>query len=89
MQDFYEHSAAYELHSALLSAFPTYSMSKWGSKVVEIFPEKSLNINFALTSEQEKQLIQTLKKNLDTFAWDYTDMRGIHPYTCIHHIYIE
>ena len=23
------------------------------------------------------------------FAWEYTDMKGIHPDTCIHHIYID
>lgn len=64
-------------------------MTEWGSKVVEIFPAKSLNINSALTPEHEKQLIQALRIFADTFAWEYTDMRGIHPNTCIHHIYVE
>ena len=52
--DFHEHSTAAELNSALLFAFPAYSMTEWGSKVVEIFLEKPLNINSALTPEQEK-----------------------------------
>lgn len=60
-----------------------------GRKVVEIFPKKNLNINSALNPEKEKQLIQTLKYFLNTFAWEYTEMRGIHRDTCIDHIYIE
>jgi hypothetical protein len=23
----------------------------------------------------------------DAFAWDYSNMKGIHPNTCLHHIY--
>lgn len=89
LQDFHEYNTVVELHSTLLSTFPTYSITEWGSKVVESFPEKPLNINSSLILEQEKQLIQALQKFLDTFSWEYTDTRGIHLDTCIHHIYIE
>jgi hypothetical protein len=34
-------------------------------------------------------LIKILQTHSDAFAWEYTDMQGIHPNTCIHHIYIE
>jgi hypothetical protein len=28
-----------------------------------------------------------LQRQFDAFAWDYADMKGIHPDTCTHHIY--
>lgn len=64
-------------------------MTEFGAKVVEIFPKKNINTNVALTLEQEKQLIHTLEEFSDRFSWEFTHMRGIHPNTCIHHIYIE
>jgi hypothetical protein len=30
-----------------------------------------------------------LQKHSDAFAWDYPDMKGIHPDLCTHHIYIK
>ena len=54
---------------------------------IEISPGKSLYINPRLDSEQQTQLIQILQKQSGAFAWEYKDMRGIHPDTCIHHIY--
>ena len=59
------------------------------SKIVEIEPGKTLNINANLTYEQEKKLIQLLRKHKEAFAWDYPDMKGIDPQLCTHHIYIE
>eukprot|EP00253_Pinus_taeda_P025855 PITA_25855 len=59
------------------------------SKIVEIKPGKTLNINADLTLEQETKLIHILTKYKDTFAWDYPDMKGIDPQLCTHHIYIE
>jgi len=38
---------------------------------------------------QKKQLREILQKNSSAFSWEYTDMRGIDPKTCIPHIYIE
>ena len=59
------------------------------SKVVEIEPGKTLNINANLTPDQETKLIQLLRKYQEAFAWDYPDMKGIDPQLCTHHIYIE
>jgi len=59
------------------------------SKVVEIEPGKTLNINANLTPDQETKLIQLLRKYQEAFAWDYLDMKGIDPQLCTHHIYIE
>eukprot|EP00253_Pinus_taeda_P026620 PITA_26620 len=59
------------------------------SKIVEIEPGKTLNINADLTPEQETKLIHILTKYKDAFAWDYPDMKGIDPQLCTHHIYIE
>lgn len=28
-----------------------------------------------------------VREQTGAFAWDYLDIRGIHPDTCIHHIY--
>jgi len=59
------------------------------SKIVEIEPGKTLNINANLTSEQETKLIHLLRKYKEAFAWDYLDMKGIDPQLCTHHIYIK
>ena len=54
---------------------------------VEISPGKSLYINASLETDQQRKLIQMIQGKSDAFAWDYSDMKGIHPYTCMHHIY--
>ena len=59
------------------------------SKIIEIEPGKTLNINANLTPEQETKLIHILTKHKNAFAWDYPDMKGIDPQLCTHHIYIE
>jgi len=59
------------------------------SKIVEIEPGKTLNINANLTPQQEMNLIHLLRKYKEEFAWDYPDMKGIDPQLCTHHIYIE
>jgi len=46
---------------------------------VEIDPGKTLNINANLTPEQEKKLIQILRKYKEAIAWDYCDMKMIDP----------
>jgi hypothetical protein len=56
---------------------------------VEISPGKFLNINSKLDQNQWEQLIHVLQEQSGAFAWDYKDMRGIHPDTCIHHIYTQ
>jgi hypothetical protein len=52
-------------------------------------PTITLNINSKLEENKKEQLIKTIQKHSGAFAWEYTDMHGIHPNTCIHHIYIE
>eukprot|EP00253_Pinus_taeda_P027676 PITA_27676 len=59
------------------------------SKIMEIEPGKTLNINANLTFDQEMKLIHVLRKYKEAFAWDYPDMKGIDPQLCTHHIYIE
>ena len=56
---------------------------------MEILPGRTLNINPHLTPTQVKNLIDMLKEHQATFAWEYQDIRSIHPDTCTHHIYIE
>ena len=48
-----------------------------------------MNINKNLERLQQEKLIKTLQQNYSAYAWEYTDMKGISPKTCIHHIYIE
>ena len=55
----------------------------------EVGPEKFLHINAGLSEYQQAQLLKVLKKQAGAFAWEYTDMKGIHPDTCIHHIYMD
>eukprot|EP00253_Pinus_taeda_P028738 PITA_28738 len=59
------------------------------SKVVEIEPGKTLNINTNLAPDQEIKLVNLLQKYKGAFVWDYLDMKGIDPQLCTHHIYIE
>ena len=66
-----------------------YSMEEFGSSTIEIFPGRTLTINKNLGKLQQEELIKTLQKHSAAFVWEYTDMKGINPKTCIHHIYIE
>ena len=54
----------------------------------EVGHEKFLHINVGLSEDQQAQLLKVLKKQAGAFAWEYTDMKGIHLDTCIHHIYM-
>eukprot|EP00253_Pinus_taeda_P025248 PITA_25248 len=66
-----------------------YSMEEFGSSTIEIFPGKTLNINKNLEKSQQEELTKILQQHSTAFAWEYIDMKGIDPKTCIHHIYIE
>ena len=55
----------------------------------EVGPDKFLQINARLSQNQQAQLLKVLKKQDGAFAWEYTDMKGIHLDTCIHHIYMD
>ena len=58
-------------------------------KEVEIKSGKKLKISSALSDEQIEMIICVLKKYKNTFSWDYSDMKGIHPYLCTQHIYTK
>jgi len=64
-------------------------MEDFCSSTIEIFPGRTLNINKNLEKLQQEELTNILQKHSAAFAWEYTDMKGIDPKTCIHHIYIE
>ncbi len=66
-----------------------YSMEEFGNSTVEIFPGRTLNINHNLEKLQREKLIKTLQQHSAAYAWEYNDMKGYSPKTCIHHIYIE
>ena len=55
----------------------------------EFSPGKFLHVNANLTKTQQEKLLKVLEKQTGAFAWEYTDMKGIHPDTCVHHIYID
>jgi len=65
------------------------SVEKFGNSLIENFPRKTLNVNENLEELQKNQLVEVLQKNSYAYAWEYTDMRGIDPKTCIHNIYIK
>jgi hypothetical protein len=46
-----------------------------------------LYINSSLETDQQQKWIQMIQAQSGAFAWDYSDMKGIHPDTCMHHIY--
>ena len=56
---------------------------------MEISLGRSLFINANLSHDQQNQLVNLIKAQSRAFAWIYTDMKGIHPDTCIHHIYTQ
>ena len=49
------------------------------TKIIEIAPGKTLEINIYLFVDQEQQLMQVFSKHNATFAWDYIEIKGIHP----------
>jgi hypothetical protein len=56
-------------------------------QAVEISLGKSLYINAILETYQQQNMVQRIQGKSDVFAWDYSDMKGIHPDTCMYHIY--
>jgi hypothetical protein len=88
-QTFQENCTIHSLESTFNDIFPVISMENTQSKIIEISPGKYLNIGTNFEPSQEEQLIALLKKYHKAFAWEYTDMQGIHPETCTHHIYTD
>ena len=55
----------------------------------EVSPRNHLHVNVGLTKTQQEKLLKVLEKQTGAFAWEYTDMKGIHPDMCVHHIYTD
>ena len=46
-------------------------------------------ISATLTEEQEMKLLKVLKENKRAIGWSISDLKGINPFICTHHIYLE
>ena len=46
-------------------------------------------ISSSLSASQENGLLDILKKNKQVIGWKITDLKGISPEVCTHHIYLE
>ena len=46
-------------------------------------------ISSLLTTAQEDNLLHLLKKNKQALGWKISDLKGINPSICTHHIYLE
>ena len=46
-------------------------------------------ISSLLTTAQEHNLLDLLKKNKQALGWKISDLKGINPSICTHHIYLE
>ena len=77
--------------STISSSVVLFIDEKVGASTIpmEISPGRSLFINANLSQDQQNQLVKLLKAQPVAFAWIYTNMKGIHPDTCIHHIYMQ
>eukprot|EP00253_Pinus_taeda_P035473 PITA_35473 len=88
-QCFQETCTVQSLRNSFTNIFPVNTITNSTTKTIEIYPRKHLNIRNHLQSSQEQEVIELLQKYSKSFAWDYTNMQGIHPNTCIHHIYTD
>ena len=46
-------------------------------------------ISSLLSNQQENNLLDILRENKQAIGWKITDMKGINPAVCTHHIYLE
>jgi len=88
-QNFQETCTIQSLQTKFHDIFPIQSITSTQSQIIEISLGKTLNIGNHLDSSQQEKLIRLLRKYQEAFAWDYTDMHGIHTDTCTHHIYTD
>ncbi|XP_059591933.1 uncharacterized protein LOC132253563 [Vitis vinifera] len=56
---------------------------------LEANEEKPVVISATLTEEQEMKLLKVLKENQRAIGWSISDLKGINPLICTHHIYLE
>ena len=82
-----ENSDLPALHSL---SFPTYNVFVQPEiTLAEISPGKFLHLNPEFEKQQTEKLLELLKEQSGAFTWDYSDMKGIDPNTCSHHIYTQ
>ena len=86
---FQETCTIQSLQDSCIDIFPVNTITNSKTKTIDIYPGKHLNIGNNLQSSQEQEVIALLHKYSKDFVWDYIHMQGIHPNTCIHHIYID
>ena len=46
-------------------------------------------VSLTLTSDQEDSLLGVLRKSKKAIGWQISDLKGINPLVCTHHIYLE
>ena len=46
-------------------------------------------ISSSLSTAQEGSLLHILRENKQALGWNITDLKGISPTVCTHHIYLE
>ena len=51
--------------------------------------QRPVVISSLLTTAQEHNLLHILKKNKQALGWKISDLKGINPSICTHHIYLE
>ena len=42
-----------------------------------------------LNASQESSVLEVLKKNKQAIGWKFSNLKGINPLVCTHHIYLE
>ena len=50
---------------------------------------KPVNISSKLDTKEEEQLLEVLRKNKEAIGWTLTDLKGLDPSLCTHHIFLE
>ena len=50
---------------------------------------KSVIISSKLDIKQEEQLLEVLRGNEEAIGWTLTDLKGLDPSLCTHHIFLE
>ena len=50
---------------------------------------KPVIISFTLDIKQEEKLLEVLRKNEEAIGWTLTDLKGLNPSICTHHIFLE
>ena len=56
---------------------------------LEVNEQYPVVISSLLTTAQEHDLLDLLKKNKQALGWKISDLKGINPSICTHHIYLE